>query len=81
MSPNVIKYQNNKPWITKELKSIINKKKLTYFTGDLQERKAALREVRNGIRIAKAKYREKIEMQYSGGNLHAAWNGIYQLLC
>lgn len=39
VTKKLIKYQNNKPWITKELKSIINNKKLTYFTGDLQEGK------------------------------------------
>lgn len=55
-----------------ELKSIINKKKRTYFTGDPQERKMASRELRNEIWKAKAKYREKIELQY----LQAAWHGI-----
>lgn len=55
----VIWYPNNKPWITKELKSVINKKKQTYFTEDPQERKIASREVQNEIRRAKAKYKEK----------------------
>lgn len=35
----------------------------------------ASREVRNEIRKAKAKYRE-IQLQYTSGNLQAAWHGI-----
>lgn len=57
-------------------KSVINKKKQTYFTGDPQKRKMASREMQNEIRRAKAKYKEKIEMQYTSGNLQAAWHGI-----
>ena len=56
----VIRYPNNKPWITKELKSIINEKKLTFFTGDPQERKMASRVVWSEVRKAKVKYREKM---------------------
>lgn len=54
------------------LKSIINKKKLTYYTGNPLEKKAVSRDVPN----EKMKYREKIEMQYSSGDLQAAWQGI-----
>lgn len=57
----VIRYPNNKPWITKELKSVINKKKQTYFTVDPQKRKMASTEVQNEIRRAKAKYKEKTD--------------------
>ena len=38
--------------------------------------KMASREVWKEIRKAKAKYREKIELQYTGSNLQAAWHGI-----
>jgi len=73
---SVVTYPNNKPWVTKELKSVINKKKQTYYTGDHLEKKVVSREVRNEIRKAKMKYREKIEMQYSSGDLRAAWQEI-----
>ena len=46
----IVTYPNNKPWVTKELKSTINKKKHIFFTGDPLAKKAASREVRNEIK-------------------------------
>ena len=75
-SKKVVVYPNNKPWISKELKSVINRKKQIYCIGSALEKKAVSREVRNEIRKAKLKYKEKIEVQYSSGDLRAAWQGI-----
>ncbi len=72
---NVI-YPNNQPWITKELKTFINKKKRTYCTGNPFERKSVSREVRNEIRRAMLRYKDTIQAQYGGGDLRAAWQGI-----
>lgn len=81
----VVIYPNNKPWVTKELKSVINKKKKTFYCGDPLEKKAVSREVKkNKIRKAKIQYRRKIENQYSGGDLRAAWRYMWThtaLLC
>lgn len=71
-----VTFPNNKPWVTKELKSVINKKKRTFYTGDIWEIKTVSKEVKNEIRKAKMKYRRKVEEQYSGGDLRAAWRGI-----
>lgn len=71
-----VSFPNNKPWVTKELKSVINKKKRTFYTGDIWEIKAVSKEVKNEIRKAKIKYKRKVEEQYSGGDLRAAWRGI-----
>ena len=73
---NSVHYPNNKPWVTKELKSVINKKNRTFYTGNLWEKKAVSKEVKKEIRKAKMKYREKVEKLYSGGDLRAAWKGI-----
>lgn len=72
----VITFPNNKPWVTKDLKTVINKKKRIFFTGDPVERKSVSREVRAEIVKAKSKYRENIEKQYVNGDLRAAWRGI-----
>ena len=32
-------YPNNKPWVTKKLKGLLNKKKCAIFTGTVEERK------------------------------------------
>lgn len=78
-SKTVVMYPNNKPWVTKELKAVINKKKKIFYTGDPLEKKAVSREVRNEIRKAKIQYRDKIEEQYCSGDLRAAWQGIKQM--
>ena len=72
----VIIYPNNKPWVTKELKEVLNKKKRVFYTGTSQEKKVVNREVRAAIRKAKRQYKDKVEMQYSSGDIRAAWQGI-----
>lgn len=78
-SRNAVTYPNNKPWVTKELKSVINKKKRVFYTGDYLEKNDISREVRNEIRKAKMQHREKIEKQYSSSDLRAVWQGIKRL--
>ena len=68
--------QSSQPWVTKELKSVINKKKRTFYNGDPWEKKAVSKEVKKEIRKAKMKYREEVEERYSEGDLRAAWRGI-----
>ena len=68
-------HPNNKPWVTKELKSFINKKKRSHFSGGPLEKKAVARGVRNEVRKAKLKYKETMERQYTG-DLRQAWKGI-----
>ncbi len=80
-SKKVVVYPNNKPWVTKELKTVIIKKKRTFFTGDLLERRALSREVRREIAKATAKYKNKIEMQFGGSNIRAAWQGLKSIAC
>ncbi|XP_030272344.1 uncharacterized protein LOC115581424 [Sparus aurata] len=80
-SKKVVVYPNNKPWVTKELKTVINKKKRTFFTGDLLEKKALSREVRKEIAKAKVNYKNKIEMRFAGGNIRAAWQGLKSIAC
>ena len=68
--------ENNKPWVTKDLKGVLNKKKRVFFQGTTDEKKQVNREVRGAIRKAKEKYRRKIESKFSGGCLRAAWQCI-----
>ena len=66
----------NKPWVTKELKSVINRKKRIFYTGNSQDKKEINRKLRNEIRKAKIAYRDKVELKYSSGDLREAWRGI-----
>ena len=43
-------YPNNKPWITKEVKDIITRKRVTFISGDKAKLKSLQKELRYGIR-------------------------------
>ena len=75
-SKHITIFPNNKPWVTTDLKGVLNKKKRVFFQGATDEKKQVNREVRGAIRKAKEKYRQKIESKFSGGCLRAAWQGI-----
>jgi len=69
-------FPNNKPWVTKELKEILNKKKRVFYTGTEHEKKEVNREVKRAIKSAKLKYKNKIEQTFTQGNLHTVWQGL-----
>lgn len=53
-------YANNKPWITSDIKDLLNLKKKAFKDGDRQELKLVQRELRVQLREAKEQYRRKI---------------------
>ena len=58
-------YPNNKPWITKEVKSIINRKKAVFGRGDKPE----LKFIDRAIRRERANYPDKIEDNFKENNM------------
>ena len=52
-------FPNNKPWVSKHLKKVLNEKKRVYFLGDLAERKEVQRAVKSEIRKARENYKKK----------------------
>ena len=46
-------YANNKPWVSKQLKEVLNKTKRVYFQGGVGERKVLQREVKNELKKAR----------------------------
>ena len=69
-------FPNNKPWVSKQLKHVLNEKKRVYFRGDLAERKGIQRTVRSEIRKARESYKHKIEIKFQTGDMRAVWDGI-----
>ena len=73
-SEKIIKcYPNNKPWIAKEVKDIITRKRITFSSGDKGKFKSLQKELRDGIRKCREKYREKLEANLSNINCKATW--------
>jgi hypothetical protein len=72
-------YPNNKPWITKSLKATLNEKKRAFQEGNIVERKLVQAKLRLEIKNAKLQYRDKIEKQFTQGNMCDAWKGLKTL--
>ena len=69
-------YPNNKPWISKSLKTTLNQKKLAFQCGNKSDRKSVQEKLRKEIRESKKLYREKVESHFQYGNMADAWKGL-----
>ena len=69
-------YPNNKPWVSKQLKKVLNEKKRAYFQAYLAERREVQRTVRSEIRKARESYKNKIELKFKTGDMRTVWKGI-----
>ena len=49
-------FPNNKPWITKRIKEIINRKKLVFQKNDKEEYRSVQKELKEEIRKEKEQY-------------------------
>ena len=54
-------YPNNKPWVTKGLKDLLNEKKRLLSTDDRAQLKVVQKQVNKEISLCKQKYKEKVE--------------------
>ncbi|KAI2649597.1 RNA-directed DNA polymerase from mobile element jockey [Labeo rohita] len=69
-------YPNNKPWVTKDIKAILNRKKKAFRDGNKVEVRAIQRDLRIKIREAKEKYRRKLEWKLQQNNMREVWSGM-----
>lgn len=69
-------YPNTKPWMSKAVKSSLQKKMLSYNQGGTLERKVAIKEVKVEILKAKQRYKCKIENKLAEKNIASAWSGL-----
>lgn len=69
-------YPNNKPWVTKDIKALLNKKKRAFRAGDRVEVRTIQRELKTAIKEAKNKYRRKLEWKLQQNNMREVWNGM-----
>ena len=57
----------------KEVKDIITRKRVTFISGDKAKLKSVQKELRDGIRKCRLKYKEKLEANISNNNCKATW--------
>lgn len=65
-------FTNNKPWVTQEVKAVLNRKKVAFRSKDRKGIKSAQREVKE----AKDIYRRKVEQKLSGSCMREVWDGV-----
>ena len=68
-------FANNKPWITKDVKSVINRKKKVFHQRG-PELKALKNELRHSIRHQRKLYKDKIEQNFTQSNMKKVWQGM-----
>ncbi|XP_060767470.1 uncharacterized protein LOC132874966 [Neoarius graeffei] len=68
-------FPNNKPWVTSELKALLNKKRV-FKSGNKEEMRRVQRELKRGIRRGKDSYRRKLEEHLKGSNTGEVWRGL-----
>lgn len=60
-------FPNNKPWVTKQLKTCFNEKKTAFCSGNLELMQEKRRQLRGNILKAKTENKKKIENKYFSG--------------
>jgi hypothetical protein len=71
-------FPNNKPWITKDVKEVINKKKRA-LSGDRTNLKEIQKELNCKISDAKLVYKDKVEGLFKSSRSREAWKGLKYL--
>ena len=69
-------FPNNKPWITSNVKDILNRKKRAFKEGDRDELKRIQVELKVQLREAKEEYRRKVEQKLQHNNMREVWDGM-----
>ncbi|GFR65895.1 hypothetical protein ElyMa_000214000 [Elysia marginata] len=69
-------FPNNKPWITKDRKHILNKKKEAFRNNKTDDLKRIQKEVKHAIRKGKKDYNTKIEGFFRDSNMKKVWQGM-----
>ncbi|KAI3364634.1 hypothetical protein L3Q82_011411 [Scortum barcoo] len=67
-------FANNKPWITSDIKGLLNQKKKAFKDGDTQELKQIQKELRVQLREAKEQYRKENRTK-DAEQQHEGWCG------
>lgn len=69
-------FPKNKPWITSDLKALLNDKKRAFRSGDRVELKRVQHLLRDKLRECKNSYRKKLEAQLQQNNMWEVWSGM-----
>ncbi|KAI4880858.1 hypothetical protein NFI96_024792 [Prochilodus magdalenae] len=69
-------FPNNKPWITSDVKDILNQKKRAFKDGNWTELKRVQGELKVRLKEAKESYRKKVERKLQDNNMKEVWGAM-----
>ena len=73
-------FPNNKPWLTKELKTDLVKKKQAFIAGNFSEVKEMNKEFKRKAKLAKIEFKDKVERRLKYGSVREAWKGLNRMM-
>ena len=68
-------YPNNKPWVTKDVKSLLNRKKAA-LSNNNNDIRSVQRELNKSRNDAKRAYKDKVEHLFKSNKTKNAWKGL-----
>ena len=69
-------FPNNKPWITSNVKALLNRKKMAFKEGNQAELRQVQGELKVRLKEAKEDYRKKVEQKLQENNMKEVWDGM-----
>lgn len=69
-------FPNNKPWVTKDIKALLNEKKKAFRLGDKEAAKEVQRRLTAKLKEGKDRYRKKLEQDLQQNNSRYVWRGM-----
>jgi hypothetical protein len=75
----VTHYANSKPWITRDIRDLLKKKRSAFASGDKEELRAVQKELKKAIREGKEQYKQKLEAKLERNNVKDVWQGMQKI--
>ncbi|KAJ8366874.1 hypothetical protein AAFF_G00338560 [Aldrovandia affinis] len=72
-------FPNNKPWINKNIKALLNRKKRAFMAKDREGVKSVQKELKGELRRAKKIYKEKIDGKLEDNSTRKVWDGLKRI--
>ena len=73
-------FGNNKPWVTKDMKTLLIEKKRFFNAKNKEQCKNTHNKIKNKIKECKQAYKEKIEGKFNSNDTKGMWSGVKQMI-
>lgn len=73
-------YPNNKLWVTKSVKTVINQRNICFTKGDTARYGKLQKQRKKELKLAKCSYKDKVESMLRAGSSPPAWEGVKSMM-